>query len=131
MIVYPYMKILAIDFGTKTLGLAMTDTDLDIVFPFGTMANFEPKVFLNIKDLVLKEDFEKIVMGLPLGMNNEETEATKRVHEFATKLEAEVGMSIAFADERFSTHEANRMGGEVSADEKSAMIILETYLQKL
>lgn len=124
------MKILAIDFGTKTLGLAMTDTDLDIVFPFGTMGNFEPKVFLNIKDLVLREDFEKIVMGLPIGMNNEETEATKRVRAFAGKLEVELGMTIVFEDERFSTHEANRMGGEASADEKSAMIILEQYLAK-
>ncbi len=124
------MKILGIDFGTKTLGLAMTDTDLDIVFPFGTMHNFEPKVFLNIKDLVLKEDFEKIVMGLPLGMNGEETEATARVRAFAGKLESEVGMGVVFEDERFSTHEADRMGGEASRDEKSAMIILEQYMAK-
>lgn len=124
------MKILAIDFGTKTLGLAMTDTDLDIVFPFGTMQNIEPKIFLNIKDLVLKEDFEKIVIGLPLGMNGEETEATRRVRDFVAKLESEVGMSVVFQDERFSTHEADRMGGEASRDEKSAMIILEQYQAK-
>ncbi len=124
------MKILAIDFGTKTLGLAMTDTDLDIVFPFGSMQNFEPKVFLNIKDLVLKEDFEEIVFGLPLGMNNEETEATGRVRAFAEKLKEHVEVPMHFVDERFSTHEANNMGGESSVDEKSAMIILETYLSK-
>lgn len=124
------MKILAIDFGTKTLGLAMTDTDLDIVFPFGTMGNFEPKIFLNIKDLVLREDFEKIVMGLPLGMSGEETAATVRVREFATKLETELAMPVVFEDERFSSHEADRMGGEASRDEKSAMIILEQYLAR-
>lgn len=125
------MKILAIDFGTKTLGLAMTDTDLDIVFPFGTMGNFEPKVFLNIKDLILKEDFEKIVFGLPLDMNGKESEATARVRAFAEGLSHHVDVPFEFIDERFSTHEANRMGGESSADEKSAMIILESYLQKV
>lgn len=124
------MKVLAIDFGTKTLGLAMTDTDLDIVFPFGTMPNIEPKIFLNIKDLVLREDFEQIVIGLPLGMNGEETEATARVRAFAIKLEAEVDMPLAFQDERFSSHEADRMGGEATRDEKSAMIILEQYRSK-
>ncbi len=123
-------KILAIDFGTKNLGLAMTDTDLDIVFPFGTMPNFQPKVFLNLKDLVLKEDFEQIVFGLPLGMNGEETEATVRVREFAKLLAEQVAVPMEFIDERFSTHEANRMGGEASRDEKSAMIILESYLSK-
>lgn len=124
------MKILALDFGTKNIGLALCDTTVDVVFPFGLIRNDQNLFPQSLVDLCKNERIEKIVMGLPLGLDSEETVNSKRVRDFAEALKKQVDLPIEFFDERFSSHEADRMLGGASRDEKAAMIILETYLQK-
>ena len=76
-----------------------------------------------------KENFDKIVMGLPVGLKSgEETSNSERVRKFADKLKLKTGLPIEFADERFSSHEADSMGGQAYRDEKAAMVILQEYL---
>ena len=83
-----------------------------------------------IATLVKREKIGQIVMGLPIGLDGQENENTKKVREFADQLKSEVRLPIITVDERFTTHEAGRMKGGVSVDEKAAMIILQTYLDK-
>lgn len=121
------MNILAIDFGTKNIGLAWCDTGIGAVLPYGIIKNQDLE---ELSQLIKKEKIDQVVIGLPLGLNNEENANTKRVREFGDKLKNMIGARMDFFDERFSSAQADRMGDGVSRDEKSAMIILEDYLSR-
>lgn len=123
------MNILGIDFGKKRIGLAWVQEGLDVVLPYGTVQNSAFSV-QKLAKMVVEENIDTIILGLPLGLDGKENENTKRVRAFAKALEQETDIPIAFEDERFTTAEANRMGGEASPDEKAAMLILQAYLDK-
>lgn len=123
------MNILGIDYGKKNIGLAWVDTDLGVILPYG---NFEWKVeSRKLKELFEKEKVNKIVVGLPLGLDGQENKNTKAVREFVEELKKEVSIPVELVDERFTSKQADRMGDEgVSRDERAAMLILESYLNK-
>ena len=119
------MYILALDFGTKNIGLAWVDTGIGVVLPFGVSNAKE------LPGLINKEKIEQVVVGLPIGLNGKENANTERVRKFAKDLENKITAPVAFFDERFSSAAADQMGEGVSRDEKSAMIILEDYLARM
>lgn len=120
-----FMKIIGIDFGTKRIGVAFYNSVVDVVLPMGVVDSVE-----GVIDLVKKENADKIVLGLPMSLdNNLENKNIKRVKKFAEELSAKTEKEIEFYDERFSSQLADRMGEGVSRDEKSAMIILGDYLK--
>lgn len=119
------MNILGIDFGTKNIGLAWCETTIGAVVPFGVIKN---KSVSDLAKLIKGERVEKVVVGLPVGLDNQENTNTQRVRDFVEELKLQITCSVEFFDERFSSAQADRMGGGVTRDEKSAMIILEDYL---
>ena len=119
------MNILGVDFGQKRIGLAWVQEGLDVILPFGVVKDRKELV-----QLIKAERIGKVVIGLPFGMDGEENVNTNRIRAFAEELKKEIELPLEFIDERFTTHEANRMGGIATADEKAAMIILESYLEK-
>lgn len=141
---YPYpinMNILAIDYGAKRIGLAWVDTKLSVVLPFGVVNNdpafakaLAGKQGSGIKeqlgDIIKREKIDHVVVGLPLGLDGKENENTKSVRTFCDTLKSQVSVPIEFVDERFSSAEADRMEGNVSRDEKAAMVLLQAYLDK-
>ncbi len=124
------MNILAVDYGQKRIGLAWMQEGLDVILPFGVV---RPNLSLvnpyqELIDVIQNERIGKVIIGLPLGEDGEETVNTERVRVFATEIQKHIEVPCEFVDERFTTHEANRMGGTASADEKAAMLILESYI---
>jgi putative Holliday junction resolvase len=117
------MKILAIDFGTKRIGLARWSSEAKVILPFGIINNQD-----ELSKLIKTENFDKIVIGLPLGLNGHGNKNVERVKNFGEELKQKINLPIEFIDERFSSQEAVRMGDGVSLDEKSAMVILNTYI---
>ena len=77
-------RILAIDYGKKRTGLAVTDTLQLIANGLTTVATVDLLPF--IKDYVAKEPVERIVVGLPKQMNNEASENMKRIEPFVNTL---------------------------------------------
>ncbi len=125
------MFVLGIDYGTKRIGLAWSDTTLGVVLPYGLIeAKTDSARIKNLADLINKEKIDKAVVGFPAGLNGQETKNTERVKEFVFELQKHTAVPIEFFDERFSSQAADALGAGVSRDEKSAMIILEGYLQK-
>lgn len=124
------MNILAIDFGTKNIGLAWCDTGIGVVLPFGVLQVTSYKL-QNLSELIIKEHIDKVVIGLPLGLDGKEYPATARARAFGEELRNKVSASVEYYDERFSSQAADRMGGGVSRDERSAMVILQSYLDKM
>jgi len=125
------MNILAIDYGTKRIGLAWVDTALGVVLPFGVIRQSDFRFQTSaITDLVKREKIDQIVVGFPIGLDGGENENTVKVCAFIDQLKSEVRLPIATVDERFTTHQAARAERGVSADERAAMIILQSYLDR-
>lgn len=125
------MNILAIDFGTKRLGLAWVDTNLGVVLPYGLIEKNSTKDKIKeLKDLLGSERISKIVMGFPLSLKGEENANTERIKKFVFELQKVVDVPVDYFDERFSSYGADATGDGVSRDERSAMFILEGYLKK-
>lgn len=121
------MNILALDYGKKNIGLAWCDTGIGAPLPYGIIKD---QKINDLVKLIDEEKIDRVIIGLPLGLNGKENPNTIRVREFGKKIEAQTKAHIEFFDERFSSAEADNMGGSVSRDEKSAMVILQAYLDK-
>ena len=127
------MNILAIDYGSKNIGLAWVDTALGVVLPYGRMKDQKTRNKEQlVVDLIKKEKVDKIIVGLPIGLDGNENRNTIMVRGFVEELKKNVATPIEFVDERFTSQSADRMGdGGASRDEKAAMVMLEDYLEKM
>jgi len=138
------MRILGLDYGTKTVGVAVSD-------PLGITAqgvetihrkseNKLRQTLARIKSLVEEYDAEKIVLGLPKHMNNDIGERALKTLEFKEKLKDRTGLEIIMWDERLTTVEAERILIESNVkrqdrkqyiDKIAAVFILQGYLDSL
>ena len=135
-------KYLAIDYGDKRVGIAVSDYDKAIAFPrdFLTYGS-EKELISQLQKLCEEEDISKIILGLPIHMDGTFGERAKKTQKFFDKLrEAMPHVSIDFFDERLSTQFAVRSlrgQGIKDKDQKgkrdalSAQIILQNYLNSL
>lgn len=125
------MNILAIDYGTKRIGLAWSDTTFGAVLPYGLIEQ-ESKAgkIKELGKLINSEKIDLLVVGFPTSLNGAENKNTERIKGFIFELQKNISIPIEYYDERFSSQAADAMGeGGASRDEKSAMVILEGYLQ--
>lgn len=132
-------RILAIDYGRKRTGIAVTDTLQLIANGLTTVPTAELMSFLT--DYVSREPVERILVGMPKQMNNEASENMKRVEPFVRTLrKAMPNIPVEYVDERFTSvlaHRAMLEGGlkkkarqdKALVDEISATIILQDYLE--
>jgi len=119
------MNILGIDYGTKNIGLAWCDTNIGVPLPFGVIKSIEEVI-----EIIRSENIDRVIIGLPIGLDGKENNNTMRVRKFADQIRELSNIEIDFFDERFSSHFADQIESGVSRDEKSAMIILSDYLEK-
>jgi putative Holliday junction resolvase len=119
-------KILGVDYGQSKVGLAISDTETKIAVPL-TVVSFND-LNLKIEDLIKSEKVEKIVVGLPLGLNGQETEQTREVKEFIKDLRTKTKAEIVTEDERLSTALAKKQGKD---DAVAAMYILQSYIDRI
>ena len=132
-------RILAIDYGNKRTGIAVTDPLQIIANALTTVHTKDLLDFL--KDYLMKEEVEVIVVGEPKQMNNQPSEVEKQITPFVKKLKSTFPQKqIERVDERFTSLMAQRsmieMGlkkrerqNKATVDEISATIILQTYLE--
>ncbi len=133
-------RIIGIDFGTKRIGLAVTDPMQIIASPLDTVENRE---FDNYISLYLKkEKVEAFVIGYPVQMNNQASESVRFVNPFIKKLKKNYpDIEIHLIDERFTSQMAMRsmIEGRMkkkdrkdksNVDKISASLILQSYLAR-
>jgi len=121
------MNILGIDYGSKRIGLARVDTEIGVVLPYGTIDHDKWKE--ELPKLIKEDAVDKIVIGLPVSLDGKENENSNRVKKFGSDISLMSGIQVEYLDERFSSKQADQMGGEAGRDEKAAMIILLSYLE--
>ena len=134
-------KIVAIDFGLKRTGLAITDEAN--MFAFGLDTVDSKQLVVELKKLVHKESVSTIVLGLPKRLNNEDSHVTQNVFALKEALEKEFSFTkIELHDERFTSKMASQsmhIAGATNKQKKqkglvdkvSATILLQSYLNAL
>ena len=121
---------MGIDYGAKRIGVAFTDEAETMAFPHSVVEN-NVDVFYALKKLAEEKQAKKIVVGLPLALDGEPTDATAGAREFAKRLGRETGLALDFADERFTSAQARRAGNpDMAVDASSAALILEQYISR-
>lgn len=131
-------RILAIDYGTKRTGIAVTDPLRIVPGGLKTVATHELNAFL--ADYFSKESVDVVVVGYPTNMNGEESASMKQIRPFVDKLIKQYpDKKIVMFDERFTSVIAQRAildsgigrmarRNKALVDEVSATIILESYM---
>ncbi len=138
------MRILGLDYGSRTVGVAVSDAMGWTAQSLETITRKEEnklrKTLARIEALIQEYQVEKIVLGYPKHMNNEQGDRCAKTESFKEMLERRTGLPVIFQDERMSTVSAERilMEGGVRRenrkeyiDKMAAAFILQTYLDRL
>lgn len=136
------MRYLGIDLGSKTVGLAISDTTLTIASSLKTIF-FKDEDYSStideIKNIIKEYDVQKIILGLPKNMNNTLGERAEITTKYKEMLEENTSIPIIFFDERLTSVISNsilieadmsRKKRKKKVDSIAAQIILQDYLNK-
>ena len=135
------MRIMGLDYGTKTVGVAISDALKITAQGIETIQRKEEnKTCARIEQLIKEYEVEKIVLGFPKHMNNDVGERAEKSLEFKAMLERRTGLEVVMWDERLTTVAAERTLIESSVrrenrkqyvDKIAAVFILQGYLDLL
>lgn len=138
------MRIMGLDYGDKTVGVAISDELLLTAQPLETIQRERPaklrKTFARIDTLIEEYQVDRIVLGLPKKMDNQEGERCERTREFGEMLAKRTGLEIIYQDERLTTKEADAVLDEGGVrkenrkeyiDKLAASLILQGYLDMI
>ncbi|QQR50542.1 Holliday junction resolvase RuvX [Candidatus Nomurabacteria bacterium] len=138
------MKYLGIDYGTKRIGIAVSDEGGRIAFPFRIIQN-TPSALVEIVTIIDETNGKDIVLGSSVDTKGEENTVMHVIVEFKKILEDAVGGKVILMNESFTSVEARRsLEGKKSlharknkqekqrpTDDKAAALILQRYLDKI
>lgn len=138
------MRILGLDFGSKTVGVAVSDPLLLTAQGVEIVRRQSPnklrQTLARIEEIIKEYEVDRIVLGYPKNMNNTEGERCERTKEFKGMLERRTGLSVVLWDERLTTVSADnymmesgirREDRKKYVDEIAAVFILQGYLDYL
>ena len=132
----PAGTVLAFDFGTQRIGVAVGETSLGVAHPLTTLANRRgDRHFDAIANLIVEWRPTLLLVGLPTHADGTPHVMTARARRFAGELRRRFALPIAFGDERFTTREASSRSRGASArvrkamrDSLAAQVLLQAYL---
>ena len=136
------MRIMGLDFGSKTVGVAISDplliTAQGIEIVRRKEENKLRQTLARIEELIVEYEVEEIVLGMPKNMNATEGVRVELTNEFKEKLERRTGLPVATWDERLTTVAADKAMIEAGirreerkehVDKIAAVLILQGYLE--
>jgi putative Holliday junction resolvase len=136
-----YTRIIAIDFGTKRIGLALTDPLLTFAYPYKTIAN-DSSLWKTLGSIISEQDVVKIILGHPLKENGEVNYFHEQWLAFKKKLENDFKLEVILWDERYtssiakeqiiqSVSKKSKRRDKGLIDMGSAAIMLSEYLESV
>ena len=137
------MRKMGLDYGSKTVGVAMTDALGVTVMPFETITRKEEnklrRTLARIAELVGEYEVDEVVLGRPVLMDGSDGERVEQTVIFKELLEKRVEVPIVFMDERLTTVEADEALAEMEIprserkkyiDQIAAVLVLRSYLNQ-
>lgn len=138
------MRVIGLDYGSKTVGVALSDELMLTAQPLTTIHRDRPTklrhTLAQIEQIIEQYDVDRIVVGWPKKLDNEEGERCEKTKEFGDMLENRTGLEIIYQDERLTTAQADgvlEQGGirkdkrKQYIDKMAASLILQNYLDTL
>jgi putative Holliday junction resolvase len=126
------MKYLAVDYGTKRIGIATSDDGGEMAFPLSVIANTgTEKTLATIVELIKKERIEAIVFGESHNLNQVPNQIMQEITPFAEMVRTLTGLPVYFMTEVYTSREATHIQGDnAQNDASAAAIILQSYLDR-
>ena len=135
------MRIMALDVGSLTIGIACSDALLMTAQGIETIRRTSlENDFNRLRELISEYEVHELVVGMPKNMNGTKGERAEKTEEFVEKMKAVIDLPVTFWDERLSTVMAERqlIAADVSRkkrksviDKMAAVVILQGYLDRL
>lgn len=135
------MRIMALDVGSRTIGIACSDALLMTAQGIETIRRTSlENDFKRLSELISEYEVHELVVGMPKNMNGTKGERAEKTEEFVEKMKGVIDLPITFWDERLSTVMAERqlIAADVSRkkrkdviDKMAAVVILQGYLDRL
>ena len=134
------MNILGIDYGLKSDGFAVGEqiTNSSSTY-FSKKFKNRKELVEKIKNLISEWDISTIVIGLPLNMDNSESEMSLEIRNFSKKLEKDINIKINFVDEKLTTYEAKQILKDLNKNKQyieknnhglAAKLILDSFMRE-
>ena len=135
------MRIMGLDYGSKTVGVALSDALLLTAQPFETIERTEEnklrRTCARIEEIIREYEVQEIILGLPLHMDDTASPVSEKVCAFQEMLVRRTGLPVILSDERLTTVEADEILAESGVkkserkkyiDKIAASFILQEYL---
>lgn len=125
-------RILGIDYGEKRVGVAISDAELRIALALRTIHHHDVKTAAReVTKIIEQDDISTVVVGLPLTLSGHRGERVERTRRFTQILASLAqGVNIVEFDERLSSKLAEKLISSGDIDQKSAVLILQDYLDR-
>ena len=133
-------RVLALDYGEKRVGLAVSDIMQIIAKPYKTIDNTSNNdLICQLKEIIKEKSIEKVIVGLPTTLNNKDSSQTKIVHQFILLLKSSIKIPVISYDERLTSIEAKRSlisqgiktgHNKGAVDMTAAAIFLQNFLDE-
>jgi len=121
--------VLAFDYGTKRIGVAIGNSVIRQAQPLKTIQNKSlDETFQSIQKLVKEWEVTNFVVGLPMHPDGVEHEMTQRAKRFGNQLHGRLNLPVKWVDERYTSVVADDQYGDI--DCQAAVLILEQYFQE-
>jgi len=138
------MKYLAIDYGQKKIGLAISDSSGTVAMPYAIVSNSR-NFIQELEEIIKKEQIDEIVFGESKDFKNQDNYINTEIKKVAKKVQQDLKIQVHFINEVFTSMQAKwgtekqirrshkksrKSGAEKRIDDKAAMMILQTFLSK-
>ncbi|MCS6978232.1 MAG: Holliday junction resolvase RuvX [Gemmatales bacterium] len=130
-------RVLGVDYGTKRVGLAISDEGRKIASPLAVLRRHAPDEAQRLQRLIQEEQISLIVVGLPIRTTGHEGQKAREARQYGAWLHRVTGLPVVFWDERFTTAEAEQLllhagltkkQRQERLDKVAAQRLLQTYL---
>jgi putative Holliday junction resolvase len=128
------MKYLGVDYGSKRIGLAISEPNGSFAFPLSVISDFNsPKeASQRVLEIIKKEKIEEVVVGDSKDFSGNENKIMGEIKVFVEELKKEASLPVHMHPEVLSSMEADQIQGKTSMrDASAAAIILKSYLDKI
>ena len=123
-------KVLGIDFGTKKIGIAISDENGNFALPKLVLSN-DRSLLENLGKIIREENISEIVIGESVNYKGEENPIMKDVKVFTKELKEKFNLPVSFEPEFLTTHQAKSIQGQSAlTDASAAALILQSFLDK-
>ena len=124
------MRFLGIDYGTKRIGIAVSDENIILAFPKGILLN-NLNIFKNIGEILKTENISEIVIGESVNFKGKENIVSKEIKTFILELKDKFNLPIHEQKEFLTSVEARRFQKKKEVDDSAAALILQRYLDRI